>query len=242
MRRLLPSSLLLLLAACTPAGRSDPSPFTSSGEIIALSGGEAGAEWACFRCHGLQGEGNGAGAPRLSGLGVGYMARQLDHYANGLRRHEQMHMIARKLSWADRVAVSAYYDRLPVLHSPRSRMPASRLYHEGDPARDIQSCAACHGDRGEGVGLGNPPLAGQPAPYLAAQHFAWRAGKRYGDPVDVMLNISRRMTREEIMSVSAYAAALPGATGRPGSTAASPPAHRGGPRNDASGQRRYEAE
>ena len=234
--------MLLMLGACSPAGRPTPSPFTSTGEIIALSGGKAGAEWACFRCHGLNGQGNGAGAPRLAGMGTGYMVRQLEHYAAGLRQNDQMHLIAKKLARKDRVAVSAYYDRMPSTAATGAPSTTQKLYHEGDPARKIQSCAACHGAQGEGAGLGNPPLAGQPAPYLAAQHFAWREGKRYGDPLNVMLNISRRMTRTEIMAVSAYAAALPGATGRPESTAASPPARRGDPRNDASTPPRYAAE
>jgi cytochrome c553 len=233
---------LLMVSACSPEGRPTPSPFTSTGEIIALSGGNAGAEWACFRCHGLNGQGNGAGAPRLASMGTGYMARQLDYYAGGLRQNDQMHLIAKRLSWNDRVAASAYYDRMQPAASARVQLRPHQLYHAGDPARGIQSCAACHGARGEGAGLGNPPLAGQPAPYLAAQHFAWREGKRYGDPLDVMLTISRRMTKAEIMAVSAYAAALPGATVRLGSTAASLPARRADPRNDASAPPRYGAE
>jgi cytochrome c553 len=233
---------LLTVGACSPEGRPTPSPFASTGEIIALSGGMAGAKWACFRCHGLNGQGNGAGAPRLAGLGTGYMARQLDYYAGGLRQNEQMHLIAKQLSWSDRMAVSAYYDRMRSTAAAGIPPTPQKLYHEGDAARGIQSCAACHGARGEGVGLGNPPLAGQPAPYLAAQHFAWREGRRYGDPLDVMLTISRRMTKAEIMAVSAYAAVLPGATARPGSMAASPPAHRADPRSDASAPPRYAAE
>lgn len=233
---------MLLVGACSPSGRTGPDPFTSTGEVIALGGGKAGAEWACFRCHGLKGEGNGAGAPRLAGIGIGYMMRQLDHYAAGLRQDAQMQLIAKRLSGNDRLKVSAYYDRLPGNVAARKQPTPQRLYHQGDPAQGIQPCAACHGVRGEGVGFGNPPLAGQPAAYLAAQHFAWREGKRYGDPLDVMLTISRRMTPAEIMAVSAYAAALPGATARPGSTAASLPARRGDPRNDASTPRRRGAE
>lgn len=233
---------LLLMAACSPPGRPGPSPFTSTGEVIALSGGKAGAEWACFRCHGLKGEGNGAGAPRLAAIGTGYMARQLDLYAQGPRKHAQMHLIAKALDSRERLAVATYYHRMPPPEGRDVSVVANALYHNGDPRRGIQACALCHGARGEGAGLGNPPLAGQPAPYLAAQHFAWRDGERYGDPLDVMLTISRRMTRAEIMAVSAYAAALPGATARPGSTVAFPPAHRADPRNDASAPPRYGAE
>jgi cytochrome c553 len=237
-----PAIPLMLMAACSPSARPGPSPFTSTGEVIALSGGRAGAEWACFRCHGLRGEGNGAGAPRLAAIGAGYMTRQLELYAEGPRKHAQMHRVAKSLNSRERLAVSSYYDRMPPPEERDVPVVANALYHRGDPRRGIQACALCHGALGEGAGLGNPPLAGQPAPYLAAQHFAWRNGERYGDPLDVMLNISRRMTRAEIMAVSAYAAALPGATVRPESTAASPPTRRADPRNDVSAPPRYGAE
>lgn len=224
--------LLLPLAACSGVERARQ-PFAATGELLALSGGDAGAENACFGCHGLNGEGNGAGAPRLAGLDRGYIARQLEFYAEGLRQHPQMHAISRRLSWQDRNRLGAYYERMsgPVVTAPP---PAPSLWMVGDPARGIGACAACHGPLGEGVGLGNPPLAGQPFGYLAAQHVKWRKGERRGDPMGIMTGISRAMTPAEIEAVSLYAAALPDAARRPARSAASLPARRGDPRNDAS--------
>lgn len=206
----------LTAGACAPPDRATPDPFSATGELIALSGGAAGAENACFNCHGLTGEGNGAGAPRLAGLGRGYLVRQLDHYAEGQRRHPRMRYIAQKLGWNERQAVSAYYDRMAadLPAGPPPRAP-HRLYHFGDPERGIAACATCHGAEGQGVGYGNPPLAGQPAAYLAQQHFAWVKGERVGGALGVMLHVSQRMTRAEILSVSRYAAALPGVAPRP---------------------------
>src|SRR3546814_10439545 len=89
--------------------------FKRTGHLIALSGGDAGAPNACFACHGLSGEGNGAGAPRLAGLDMGYMARQLEGYAAGLRLHPEMEAIARRLSAADRMRSEEHTSELQSL-------------------------------------------------------------------------------------------------------------------------------
>ena len=178
-----------------------------------MSGGGSGAENACFTCHGLDGGGNGAGTPRLAGLGIGYLDRQIEGYANGLRKHPEMEYIARRLDFAERHAVAAYYSAMsPPADGSRAELPPEPLFYSGDTSRGIPACAVCHGVDGAGVGAGNPPLAGQPAAYLEAQLHAWRDSKRRNDPGNLMLIISQRLTEEEIRSLSAYAASLPGAS------------------------------
>ena len=216
----------LALAACDPPAIHGRDPFTASGATIALSGGDAGARNACFTCHGLKGQGNGAGVPRIAGLGVGYLERQMEFYAAGLRQNPEMQMIARHLTQAERNAVSRYYAAMPVPPAVGAERVAVSpetvsLYMRGAPARGIPSCAACHGAQGEGVGLGNPPLANQPASYLAEQMRKWRLGTRRGDPLNVMLKISQRLTPSEIEALSSYAANLPGGAPRPEYRAAS---------------------
>jgi cytochrome c oxidase subunit II len=58
----------------------------AQGQLIAVGGGPGGAGAACFSCHGLQGQGDADRAfPRLTGLNVHYLAKQLDDYASGTR-------------------------------------------------------------------------------------------------------------------------------------------------------------
>ena len=223
----------MLLAGCGTVERTSADRFTATGEMIALSGGDAGAANACFTCHGLGGTGDGAGAPRLAGIERGYLLRQLDAFGVGSRRHPRMEAIARHLAPADRKAVAAYYAAMPFRATP-SAAPVSVLYTHGDPGRGLLACAACHGAAGEGQGAAIPPLAGQPAAYLAGQLEAWRHAERRNDPGDVMLAISRRLTPAEIEAVSAYAAALAGDPPRRESRAASRATRRGDPRNDVS--------
>lgn len=242
-RRRASSLIAALLLAGAGCGRQPPPAdrFTASGQLVALSGGDAGAANACFTCHGLDGRGNGAGVPRLAGLDVGYLNRQLDDYADGRRQHPEMQAIAVRLGRRDRQAVAAYYAGMPYEPRPAARATPSMLYVGGDPDRGLLPCATCHGVRGEGVGPGNPPLAGQPAAYLAEQLRKWQRSERRGDPGNIMLAISRRLTAREVESVAAHASALPGAPRR-GSPAASLEARRGDPRNDASAPRRRGAE
>ncbi|TZG27299.1 c-type cytochrome [Sphingomonas montanisoli] len=195
------------MLACVAAGgcvgeRSDDR-FRETGQIIAMSGGDGGVAAACVTCHGLHGEGDGALSPRLAGLDVGYLQRQLDDYVNGRRDHVPMRTVARKLSLDDRGKVSAYYAGLPA--PPPIARPTDA---EGN--RLYAACVNCHGSRGEGRGPANPPLSAQPAAYVEAQLAAWREGRRYNDPLGEMRHVSRRFSPEQARAVSVHAVALPG--------------------------------
>lgn len=207
-----------LLAGCA-APAAQPDAFEQTGELIALSGGAAGARAACVTCHGLGGQGDGNRAPRLAGLDRGYLARALIDYETGRRRHPQMQWIAGQLSGEARQRVAAYYADLPATAAapPISAQADCRgavLYHLGDEALGVASCASCHGADGSG-NAGNPPLAGQPAPYLAAQLDAWASGARYGDASGIMRDISRRLSAWDRRAAADYAATLQGGSARP---------------------------
>lgn len=228
----------LALAACAPVSTQSADSFATSGEMIALSGAGAGATFACVVCHGLRGEGDGAGVARLAGIDAGYLERQLIAYADGRRDDPQMSYIAGKLKPAERRAVAAYYAGLEPpqpLRTVASQDAAALIYRFGDPSRGLPSCASCHGERGEGIGPANPPLAAQPAGYLAAQLDRWRDSSRRNDPGDVMLRISQLLSPSEAAALAAHAAALPGGHPSPALPAAFHAARRDDPRSDASG-------
>lgn len=233
--------LLMGVAACGPVDRSSADGLARTGRLVALSGGDAGAAGACFTCHGLDGRGDGAGAPRLAGLDRGYLHRQMEAYASGLRIHEQMGHVAKQMSADQRAAVAAFYAGMAWQRPATPPGPAPALYLAGDPARGIPACAACHGAEGQG-NAGNPPLAGQPAAYQQEQIAAWVRSDRRGDPGNVMQAISRKLDSRESAALAAYASRLAGAPPRPVSPEAYRAAHRADPRNDASALRPHEAE
>lgn len=227
--------LLAAAAACTNVDTTSHDRFAASGELIALSGAGAGAANACFTCHGLDGRGNGAGAPRLAGLDVGYLERQMRAYADGRRQHPQMDWIAKGLTPSEHLAVASYYAGMAYRPDSYSiPLPAPALYLRGDPSRGLQACAACHGLAGQGLGPANPAIGGQPAAYLAHQMHQWRHSKRRTDPGNVMLRISQLLTEPEIAALSAYSARLPGDLPRPESPAAFRAERRDDPRSDVS--------
>ena len=220
---------------CAAGEPTSTDRFAQTGELIALSGAGAGAANACFTCHGLAGRGDGAGSPRLAAIDAGYLERQLIAFADGRRDHAQMSWIAKRLDPAERRAVAAYYAAMPFdgRQRGRSATAATNLYLRGDPERGIPACATCHGVNGEGIGPANPPLAGQPAAYLAAQLDEWRRSSRRSDPGGVMLGISQLLSPRETAGLSRHAAGLSGATLRPEPAEALRSAHRVSTRSGA---------
>lgn len=244
-RRALACLPLFLIPACGVADRTAADRFVETGQLVALSGGDAGAASACFSCHGPDGRGNGAGAPRLAGLDLGYMTAQLEGYASGRRKHPEMEWIAKRLTPADRQIVSAYYAAMP--YQPATQVvrmagAGAALYQRGDASRGLQPCAVCHGRAGDGAGAGNPALGGQPAGYLSEQLDQWRKSERRNDPGNVMLEISRKLTPAEVAALGVYASGLPGGPPRQEYPAASPTERRGDPRNGVSAPRPRGAE
>ena len=234
-RSALPPALTAALIACSPPEGGVPERFGTSGELIAMSGAGAGAQNACFTCHGIEGRGDGAGVPRLAGLNAGYIQHQLEAYADGRRQNDSMRYIAKTLSEKERLRVAYYYARLrwsPA--SPESAPPAPEIFFGGDSGRDIPACASCHGVDGLGIGDGIPPLAGQPSAYIAQQLESWRRGIRRSDPDNVMLEIARSLTPSEVAALAAYASALPSAGRRRESAEGFPAGRRSDPRSGAS--------
>lgn len=176
-----------------------------------MGGGEGGAAQACFTCHGLDGGGDGFGAPRLAGLDVGYLQKQMTDYAAGTRPDAVMKPIARWLDDGDRRAVAAWYAAMPA--APPASRAAPEAYLRALPERGLAACASCHGVAGEGVGPGNPSIAGQPAAYTVEQLRRWRTGERRNDPRGVMAEAAAALTEAEMHAIAAWLAPAP--TARP---------------------------
>lgn len=197
------------LAACSPGTNTTGEALTATGELVALSGGDGGATNACFTCHGLEGQGDGVSVPRLAGLDQGYLHKQMEDYATDLRYDPVMGPIARGLTPADRLAVSAWYSSMSAdaeaLTPPiELSLGTPDIYARGDASRGLQPCAVCHGASGEGAGPGQPALAGQPAAYTAEQLRRWKSADRRNDPRGLMLNIAQRLTEAEIDAIAAW--------------------------------------
>jgi cytochrome c553 len=195
----------VLAAACTDRMEPSDDRWGRTGDLVALSGGEGGARYACATCHGARGEGNGFDAPRLAGLPTGYLQKQMEDFAAGLRPHALMRDVAGFLDSHERVQVARHYAALPALALPPTNRetagPSTAALYE-------RSCAACHGAQGMGTPAG-PPLHAQPAFYLAQQLQDWQASARRNDAQQVMLHVAQRLHGEEVRQLSLYLAAIP---------------------------------
>jgi cytochrome c553 len=143
----------------------------------------------CLLCHGSNANGNyGIRAPKLSGLEPWYLARQLENFAAGVRGMPQddaagheMAPVALRLKQEGTLEAAVKF--IGTLESARPRATV-----RGDAARGrklYQSCAACHGARGEGnAALQSPALAARSDWYLATQLTNYKTGLRGADERD----------------------------------------------------------
>jgi cytochrome c553 len=196
---------LALTTACTDRKTPSEDPWSRSGELIAMSGGQAGARYACATCHGVRGEGNGFDAPRIAGLPAGYLQKQMEDYAAGLRPHEVMRDVARFLDSHERVRVANHYAALPPQALPAATQEAIAPQ---TPALYARACQQCHG--AEGVGSANgPPLNAQPAFYLIQQLQDWQLSKRRNDGNHVMLEVAQQLDAGQVRQLGLYLAQIP---------------------------------
>lgn len=78
-----------------------------------------------------------------------------------------------------------------------------QLYTNGDSARNIASCASCHGAAGNSTIVQNPKLAGQHEAYLAKQLTEFKGAAR-NNPV--MSAQAKPLTDADVKNLAAYLA------------------------------------
>lgn len=204
-------------SALAAAALAAPPAHALDAAQLATQGNGKGAP-PCLGCHGIDGGGQAAaGFPRLAGLDANYLRRQLDSFADGSRDNPVMKPIATALTAGERQALAEYYSQRPLpaaLAHPATSPPApdsrgALLATRGRWSRQVPACEQCHGPGGVGVGAAFPPLAGQPAAYLAAQLKAWQQGRRHNDPLALMQHISSALDDQDITAVAAWFAAQP---------------------------------
>lgn len=185
----------------TLAASKDP----SAGAAITTKG--KGAAVACAGCHGADGvPAVGTPFPRLAGLPVEYVAKQLLDYRDGSRANPTMAPIAKALTDADIASLAWYYASLQVPGGKSTGAGPQRgwqLARYGDNALALPACVDCHGGDITGGGPILPGLA-QPAAYTAAQLDAFRTGERKNDGDGIMQSMAKRLSDADIKALSEY--------------------------------------
>jgi cytochrome c553 len=202
--------------------------FTStSGILHAESSINAGKEKAesCVSCHGEHGNSLVSTFPKLAGQNPSYFTKQLEAFKNGTRKNPMMNAIAAGLSPKDISNLAAYYatqeisaNTLPILDDDDVEAEktagkketiqdliaqGSDLYRNGDLAREVSACIACHGPLGEGnKPAAFPAIRAQHADYLIQTLTDFKNDTRSNNPENMMHMIAKKMTIEEIKAVS----------------------------------------
>ncbi|WP_159657387.1 c-type cytochrome [Vibrio atypicus] len=198
--------ILSLLASCS---------VWAQGSIEA---GKAKSQ-TCVACHGADGNSQLAMYPKIAGQHAKYIEKQLKDLKLGMtsggkqgRYDPVMSGMAMPLTEQDMKDISAYYASLPISNNttPENVVEQGKvLYSAGDAERGLTACIACHGPRGDGTELsGFPKISGQHADYIKAQLEKFRDGSRGNDMNAMMRDIAKKLTDEDIDTLSKYVGGL----------------------------------
>ncbi len=188
---------------------------------------------ACTTCHGagvtasVGRTQNEAYFPRIAGKPAGYLYNQLLNFRDGRRHYGLMVGMVEHLSDAYLMEMAQYFAALDLPYAPplppRAGTPPATLARgqalatQGDAARGLPACTACHGTALMGVapalqpGKGNrpsmPALLGLPRDYLVGQLGAWQTGQRRAHAPDCMGRIARLLKPQDIDALTTWLAA-----------------------------------
>ncbi|MBN7821842.1 c-type cytochrome [Bowmanella yangjiangensis] len=191
--------------------------------LPAVAAGDAEAGKAksasCAACHGADGNSLVDMYPSIAGQHSSYIVKQLQELRLGAQTNGEqgrydpvMSGMAAPLSDQDIEDMAAYFSsqKANAGSTPEDVIQAgSKLFLGGDMERGIAACAACHGPRGDGMGLAKfPDISGQHATYVKKQLEDFRAGKRVNDPNGMMRDIAMRLTDADIELLSKYVGGL----------------------------------
>ncbi|MDA7746377.1 cytochrome c4 [Psychromonas sp.] len=166
----------------------------------------------CVACHGADGNSPSNLYPKIAGQHSSYLIKQLQEFKSGERADPIMAGMVAGLSEQDMEDLAAYYSAqtmTPQTVSAEVAVETRNLYMGGDMERAIPGCTACHGPRGNGLELAKfPKISGQHAAYIKSQLEKFRENARHNDPNGMMVDVSGKLSDEDIELLSQYISAL----------------------------------
>jgi cytochrome c553 len=188
---------------------------------------------ACVACHSLK-ERSDAFFPRIAGKPAGYLYNQLVNFREGRRHYPMMTYMVDHLPDAYLREIADYFSAQHPPYPPAqagsgasadaaSLARGQALVRQGDPARKIPACVACHGTALTGVAPAIPGLIGLPSDYINAQFGAWKNKVRRAAAPDCMADVAGKLTEADVAAVSGWLSKqTPDAAARPATSIAMP--------------------
>ena len=196
----------------TPPSQAVPQPVTQVAWTTATfkelyradrANGARLAGERCISCHTLEGNTPDPTIPRNIGQSVFALYKQLHDFRSGSRVNETMSPLVKDLDDKQIADLAAYYGRLfrgaidPDVSGRYAGIDIQNIVSNGDVARGLPPCAACHATRAGGP-IETPTLTGQYAQYLEAQLRAFASGARHNDIYHRMRSVAAKLTSNEI--------------------------------------------
>lgn len=211
---------MLLLSATTvqaedaPAAAPAPEVAAPAPEVAAAPAAPAPLEerlLLCGGCHNPDGNSVIPENPKLAGLNVKYLARQLEDFKSGDRASPVMSTIIPMVHESEFKALAKYFSEQKRLPGTSDKVDlvekGKQIYEEGVMATAAPACGGCHGADGAGNDK-FPRLNGQNPAYVVQQLQNFKTGVRTNDPKAVMRAVAKRLNDEEINAVAEYIVTL----------------------------------
>ncbi len=147
----------------------------------------------CVGCHGVDGNTDDPGTPRLAGMDAEYFITSVNAYKDGTRDHAVMKDLVDSLSDADVENVAAFY-AMQTPHGPTTLASITA-------AEWAEKCDRCHGKDGYSTDPRFPILAGQSESYLLRALKIYHLEKRK-DPM--MRAMSFPLREADFRDMAAY--------------------------------------
>ncbi len=152
----------------------------------------------CRGCHGADGNSSNSIWPNLAGQNAAYLTSQIKAFRDGSRKDPMMKSMVASLSDADAENLGAYFASLSTKSAGGNKTQAKQGKDK------YQTCIACHGQNGEGVGV-QPKLAGQQPRYTVKQLKDFKSGKRVNS---IMKGITTQLSEDDMKALAAYLGTL----------------------------------
>ncbi len=142
----------------------------------------------CTTCHGVDGIGNEeVSAPRLAGMEVWYLQRQLESFRAGIRGTHKMDLQGIEMrAMAEDLSDASIKDIVAWVGTWEFKPAPITFAGDAEAGKALYTaCASCHGAQAQGnEAMGAPALAGQNDWYLATQLHNFKKAYRGRQPGD----------------------------------------------------------
>lgn len=185
--------------------------WAGSPAIAADESAQAIATTVCAACHAADGNSAVPMFPKLAGQHAEYTEKQLKEFISGKRKNDVMIPVIANLKPEDLTALAVYFAAQKpapgVVQDAALASAGKKIFVDGNEESGVPACAGCHQPMGEGDAR-FPRLAGQHQGYLFLQMKNFASGERANDLGRVMRAVAKRLTEQEMKSVSEYIAGL----------------------------------